>query len=279
MSTTVATTPSGRAVTLLLLAHHDDEVFCAGHIAGELAAGRRLVFVWATAGGLAPARIRRWEGRAALRVLGLEEADGVELGFRDQHALRHIDEIACVSWTLVRHAGLAQVRVLVPAYEGGHPDHDAVNAAAAALRLRRPDIEVMEFAMYRRGRLCLSVQSPAGAPGTPGAPFSLLALDGAALRLRRRLARANASQLVPSLLPLLMMSRLAGRGHVEPVRPLPAHDYSRPPERRPLLYELYTARRFTEFSTAALAALSVADGAVPAAPALRGVHSRALPPA
>jgi len=46
-----------------------------------------------------------------------------------------------------------------------------------------------------------------------------------------------------------------GRGRAEPSRPLPAHDYTRPPHSRALLYELYTRRRFGEFRAAAIAAL------------------------
>ena len=188
-------------------------------------------------GRSAPARLRRWEGRGALRALGLTEAGGIDLGFGDQHALHHIQEIAAVAGTLVRNAAPGEVRVLVPAYEGGHPDHDAVNAAAALLRQERPDAVVTEFAMYRRGRRGLSVQAPTPAPATPPEPFTALLLDDTALRLRRRLACANTSQLAPSLVPLLALSRAAGRGRREPARALPAHDYGRPPHARPLLYE------------------------------------------
>ena len=39
-------------VTLFLLAHHDDEVFCAGHLRRALAAGGSVRLLWATAGGL-----------------------------------------------------------------------------------------------------------------------------------------------------------------------------------------------------------------------------------
>ena len=109
--------------------------------------------------------------------------------------------------------------------------------------------------MYRRGRRGLSVQAPAPAPATPPEPFTALLLDETALRLRRRLACANTSQLAPSLLPLLALSRAAGRGRREPARALPAHDYGRPPHARPLLYELYTRRRFEEVSSLSQAAL------------------------
>jgi hypothetical protein len=53
------------------------------------------------------------------------------------------------------------------------------------------------------------------------------------LVLRRALARANSSQLLPSLLPL------------------PAHDYGRPPHPGRLLYEFYTPWRFARWSAAA----------------------------
>ena len=83
----------------------------------------------------------------------------------------------------------------------------------------------------------------------------MLPLGADALALRRCLVRANASQLLPSLLPLLALAWAAGRGRAEPSRPLPAHDYTRPPHSGALLYELYTRRRFGAFRAAAIAAL------------------------
>ncbi len=79
----------------------------------------------------------------------------------------------------------------------------------------------------------------------------MLPLSDRDIALRRDLARANASQLVPSLLPLLTLARWAGRGRAEPARPLPAHDYSRPPHPGRLLYELYTPWRFAAWAAAA----------------------------
>ena len=57
--------------TLFLLAHHDDEVFCAGHLRRALPAPGTSGLLWATAGGLAPARRRLAEGARVLRLLGL----------------------------------------------------------------------------------------------------------------------------------------------------------------------------------------------------------------
>ncbi len=238
-------------VVLFLLAHHDDEVFCAGHLLAARRAGDEVRVLWATAGGLAPARRRLAEGRHVRALLGLAPERSRDLFLRDRAAIDHLDVVARQAAAMLPPGDDAAV--LVPSYEGGHPDHDAMNAAAAAVRRLRPSLAISEFPMYRRGRGGLVVQSPEPPAQTPPEPFDVLTLDEEALALRRELARANASQLAPSLLPLLALARGAGRGRAEPARPLPAHDYSRPPHAGRLLYEVYTRRRFPEFRAAALA--------------------------
>jgi LmbE family N-acetylglucosaminyl deacetylase len=270
----MATSPAAATVDLFLLAHHDDEVFCAGHLRRALAGGGRVHLLWATAGGLAPARRRVAEGARVLEVLKPTGATGSDLRLADQHAVEHVATIAAAVGLLVDGAPLpdasegdairegvraAQATVYVPAYEGGHPDHDAVNAAAALAAAARPGLRVVEFPLYRRGPLGLTAASPLPPAGTAREPLVVLPLDGRDLALRRLLARANASQLVPSLLPLLGVARLAGRGRAEPARPLPAHDYTRPPHPGRLLYELYTPWRFARWS-AAVAASRVSEG-------------------
>jgi LmbE family N-acetylglucosaminyl deacetylase len=242
-----------------VLAHHDDEVFCAGHIFQALVAGRPLRILWATAGGLAPARRRVAEGAHVRRVLGLPDDAVRDLRLPDQGAVFHIASIVAAAEDLLEAedalAGDEAPAVYVPAYEGGHPDHDAVNLAVAVLRSRRRNLVAYEFPLYRRGGVGLSVQARHPAAATSPAPFSLLPLASEALALRRCLARANASQLLPSLLPLLGLAWAAGRGRAEPSRPLPDHDYSCPPHGGVLLYELYTRRRFAQFRDAATATL------------------------
>jgi len=240
---------------LFVLAHHDDEVFCAGHLLRALRAGRRVRLLWATAGGLAPAKRRLLEGERVSRLLALTADDCRDLRLPDQQALGHVARIAAAAEELLGPAAGPTPLLYVPAYEGGHPDHDAVNLAAAVLRARRPEVEAREFPLYRRARAGLSVQSPRPAAGTPPRPYELLTLDAGALALRRRLVRANASQALPSLLPLLALAWAEGRGRAEPSRPLPPHDYARPPHDGALLYELYTRRRFGGFRAAALAAV------------------------
>jgi len=241
---------------LFVLAHHDDEVFCAGHLLRALRAGRAVRLLWATAGGLAPAARRSLEGERVSRLLALAPVDCRDLRLPDQQALRHVTRIAAAAGDLLGPAAGPAPLLYVPAYEGGHPDHDAVNLASAVVRARRPEVDAREFPLYRRGRAGLSVQSPRPAAGTPPRPYEILKLDAAALTLRRRLVRANASQALPSLLPLLALAWVQGRGRAEPSRPLPDHDYARPPHDGALLYEFYTRRRFGGFRAAALAALA-----------------------
>jgi len=254
-------------VTLFLLAHHDDEVFCAGHLRRALAGGESVRLLWATAGGLAPARRRIAEGARVLQLLGLPAGAGRDLQLRDQHAVEHVTVIAREAGRLLNQRADEEsardatvhapggdneaTTVYVPAYEGGHPDHDAVNLAATLAAVARPGLRVMEFPLYRRGRFGLAVQSPAPAAASSDDRFAVLALDDGDLALRRELARANASQLAPSLLPLLTAARWAGRGRAEPARPLPAHDYALAPHRGRLLYEFYTPWRFAAWSVAA----------------------------
>ena len=248
-----------RGAAVFVLAHHDDEVFCAGHLLRAKAEGRQLRILWATAGGLAPAGRRVLEGARVCALLRLSPGDVRDLRLPDQSAMYHVASIADAAEGLLDAAlagGPGEAPVLyVPAYEGGHPDHDAVNLAVAVLRSRRPTLIARELPLYRRGPAGLSVQASQPAAGTSREPYSVLPLGADALALRRCLARANASQLLPSLLPLLALAWAAGRGRAEPSRPLPAHDYTRPPHAGALLYELYTRRRFDAFRAAAAVAL------------------------
>ena len=252
------------AIVVFLLAHHDDEVFCAGHLHHAMTEGARLGLLWATAGGLAPARRRLAEGQRVRALLRLATENAPDLGLPDQSALDHVATVVREAESLLdrledggRGGAAAPPAVFVPAYEGGNPDHDALNLAASVLCSRRPSVRAYEFPLYRRGRLGLAVQSTASRSDTPADPWRILVLDDKARALRRALVRANASQRFVSLEPLLALARLAGRGRAEAARPLPAHDYTTRPHDRRLLYELYTRRRFARF--AAVAARSLTD--------------------
>ena len=226
---------------LFLLAHHDDEVFCAGRLDRARRQGQPIRLLWATAGGFAPAGRRRREGEAVARLLGLVEDEHVSLGLPDQGAMDHLPEIAAA----LRSTLQGVTSVCVPAYEGGHPDHDAVNLVAARVCAGGPPVD--EFSLYCRQGGGVVVKRPFAAE--PGPPERFL-LDRPALRLRRELIRANASQW-PELAALGGLAAAQGRWKMEPVRRLPEHDYGRSPDGERPLYEVYTRRRFAEFRAAA----------------------------
>ena len=256
--------------TLYLLAHHDDEVFCAGRIWADLIAGRQVRLLWATAGGLAPAGRRQAEGRRVARLLDLPSGTAVSLGWPDQSALSHLRQILEAATWMLGEAGVTTAdRVCAPAYEGGHPDHDAMNLVAARLRARHPELRAEEFALYRRGRSgcggCGERRGHGERGGHSGlavkapwlfsaiSPTSTAAdpLPPAARALRRRLMTANTSQLPTSLGPLAALALIQRTWASEPVRELPQHDYSKPPHEGRPLYESYTRHRFSDFAAAA----------------------------
>jgi LmbE family N-acetylglucosaminyl deacetylase len=234
---------AGRAPggVLFLLAHHDDEVFCAGALERARRQGRRVRLLWATAGGFAPAGRRRREGQTVARLLGLAADEHVSLGLPDQGALEHLSEIGAALRDLLDGV----TGVVVPAYEGGHPDHDAVNLVAARVCAGGPPVD--EFSLYCRAGGGVAFKRLFAAE--PGPPERFL-LDRPAIRLRRELIRANASQW-PELAALGGLAAAQGRWKTEPLRRLPQHDYGREPGGERPLYEVYTRRRFAEFRTAA----------------------------
>jgi LmbE family N-acetylglucosaminyl deacetylase len=166
------------------------------------------------------ARTRELE---AERALALVHAERVALGVEDQRAVYALPELAeAIADQIVRRA---PDLIVTHAYEGGHPDHDAVALAVARARqlAGRPP-RVHEMALYH------------GAPGTLVAGAFVgdrasprRALDPAQLRRRREMLACFASQRV-TLAPFRSLAH-------ERYRQAPARDFSRPPHDGPLWYE------------------------------------------
>ena len=101
---------------------------------GRSRQGRRVRMLWATAGGLAPARRRLAEGRTVVRLLGLgpgaTSACSASLTSTRPSTSRS-------SRTAALGLCATSDEVYVTAWEGGHPDHDALNLLGARLRARR----------------------------------------------------------------------------------------------------------------------------------------------
>ncbi len=148
--------------TLLVVAHPDDDVVGAGERLPRLA--RHVHVVFATDGaprnpyfhehaGFATRDAyrdaRRREARAALGAAGIGEDRIHELRIADQGASLALVDLARRIAELIER--LTPDVVLTHAYEGGHPDHDAVAFGAHAARLvpgaaRFP--EIFELACY-----------------------------------------------------------------------------------------------------------------------------------
>jgi LmbE family N-acetylglucosaminyl deacetylase len=220
---------------LVVVAHPDDEVVGAGALIS------RLPDVWilhATDGAprdprfmargfagtreeYAQARRRELEDALSLAGIGPDRLFG--LGIADQEAVFEIPRLTAGIARAVREIGPELVLTL--AYEGGHPDHDAV---ALAARQAAAGIEVVEMPLYHAG------------PGTermivqeflPGPPEIRLTLTDGERDLKRRMIEAFATQAET------LQAFLPPRD--ERFRPAPPCDFTRPPHEGRLQYETW----------------------------------------
>jgi LmbE family N-acetylglucosaminyl deacetylase len=141
----------GAGALLVLMAHPDDEFAIFPWITRALAQGARVECVYLTDGGYGGQDIepRMRESRQVLSGLGVptesmhffggEQAipDG---GLHEQlgKALELVSPLA---------ASLGDFEILMPAWEGGHQDHDATHLAGLALAARH-SIDAWEFSLY-----------------------------------------------------------------------------------------------------------------------------------
>jgi LmbE family N-acetylglucosaminyl deacetylase len=147
---------------IVVAPHPDDEVLGAA----DVLAGRDCVVVHVTDGvppdapsvDLAETRTR--ESRAAWDALGATVGLHVRLGFADQRVVDAVESVAHELALLIR----SHEDVYVPAYQRGHPDHDAVYVAAQLARAeiataadRGPPRRWFAYALY--------ALEPSGRPG------------------------------------------------------------------------------------------------------------------
>jgi LmbE family N-acetylglucosaminyl deacetylase len=210
----------------IVTAHPDDETVAFGAVMRRL---RGVKVVLATDGSPRDMKTQRVLGFesveayrdarhaeliAALALAGVPASALTRLEFPDKEAAHNLGAFAAKLRTFL--AANAIRGVLTHAYEGGHPDHDAV-AAAVALATRGSAIEVVESPFYRSRAGRFALQSFVPIEGVPVVEVRLTPEESA--------HKLGMVACYPSQAALLD----GFRPRIERFRPMPAYDFTRPP--------------------------------------------------
>ena len=216
---------------LILVAHPDDEVVgCAASIARARAQGASVTALYLTHGCLARDVLWSWQRKHYERNIARRRAEaenaatvlGVQpVGWSPRPARYLWRELPQVFEEV--QAALAQYRpdqVWVPAYEGGNPDHDALNAIGFKIK---PRLSVLEFSEYNFFGGKVRSQSFVSSDETARILF---------LTPEERAAKKAALKIYAS-----EVGNLSSLGaEQENYRPLASYDYSQPPHQGKLWY-------------------------------------------
>jgi LmbE family N-acetylglucosaminyl deacetylase len=218
----------------IVTAHPDDETLAFGALMRRLQGVRMVLATDGSPRDMLTQRVlgfdsveayrdaRHAELTAALALAGVPVSALTRLEFPDKEAARNLGAFAAALRAFFATGGIRAV--LTHAYEGGHPDHDAV-AAAVALATRGSAIEVVESPFYRARNGRFAVQSFAPIEGARVVETPLTAEDAA-----HKLAMVAC---YPSQAALLR----GFRPRFERFRPMPAYDFRRPPNGGEIDYE------------------------------------------
>lgn len=148
------TEPTAPSAALFLFAHQDDEFGVYQRIADCRRAGLRVACAYLTDGATAavPAGRRNAESLAVLARLGVKRADvafaGEQLGIGDATLPAHLG--AAGRWLQAWLDSFGAIDSLhLPAWEGGHHDHDALHALAVTIAAQRALLaRCFQFSLY-----------------------------------------------------------------------------------------------------------------------------------
>ena len=224
---------------LILVPHPDDEIVaCAATIARAREAGAQVFALYLTHGCIARDTMWAWERNKYDTVVANRRAEGevvaaylgiTPVGWSSRPARYLWQELATVDAEVAKAVRTHNIDQLwVPAYEGGNPDHDGLNALAQ-LYIRGghhglPALSVLEFTEYNfAGRKAQSQSFP-----VPNGTETVLVLNADEQRMKRDALALYASEQMN--LGYVDVAR-------EAFRPLAAtYDYSKPPHEGKLWY-------------------------------------------
>jgi LmbE family N-acetylglucosaminyl deacetylase len=136
-------------VDLFLFPHQDDEYFVAPRLARDPSRARCVFLTTGDYRGVDTA-VRNQESARALRSLGVPEEQiafaAVDPCVADNNLAARLPEVFERLWA---EYSRGVENVIAPAWEGGHPDHDAACMLAHALAAQSGGVPVWEFAAYR----------------------------------------------------------------------------------------------------------------------------------
>ncbi len=230
--------------SMVVVAHADDECVTYGALLQRIAnptvvyctdSAPHDPYFWKERCGSreAYAELRRQEVRAALSEIGVKEAiflaelPGAQGGLTDQQLFRNLDLAFCLLSELA--ANRKPNALLTLAYEGGHPDHDSCNLLCAQLS-RELGIPAYEAPIYTRAYSSESLKAGVQRFGDESVPVLDVEPSEAELERKARMCRAYVSQ--GDFLRTFDIRR-------EVFRPMPSHDYARPPHPGKLNYEVW----------------------------------------
>jgi len=141
-------------VALFLFAHQDDETGIFQKIVDEVQLGHRVCCAFLTDGVVngGSAHRRNQESLSVLKQLGVHGQDiffaGTDLSIPDTGLPEHLETAA--NWMHKWLSGFSQVEsIYVLAWEGGHPDHDALHAIAVTIAAEMGlSARVRQFLLY-----------------------------------------------------------------------------------------------------------------------------------
>jgi len=164
----ISAVTSAKRSAIFLLPHQDDEVGIFQKIIDELNDGNEVFCLYFTrALSQFKNSTRNFESTKVLLSYGVKKENilfvGQDLDIEDKYLLQHIHRVYkwLKNW-LSEHSDISNL--YVPAWEGGHPDHDCLNAITTVLSIQSSlENKVWQFPLYNANK-CLpyfyKIQSP-----------------------------------------------------------------------------------------------------------------------